>query len=38
MQMGMEHRLPSYRATVPTQIVALWIIFSIDQRFDFGKE
>ena len=38
MQMGMEDRLTGYSTAVPTQIVALWIVFSINQCFDFGKE
>ena len=38
MQMSMEYRLPSYGTAIPTQIVTLRTIFSIDQRFDLSKE
>ena len=38
MQMGMEHRLTSYRTAIPAHIVTLWIVFSINQRFDLRKE
>ena len=38
MQMGMEYGLPSYRPAIPAQIVALWIVFSINPCFDLGKE
>jgi hypothetical protein len=38
MQMSMEYRLPSYDTAIPTQIVALWMVFSINQCFDLGQE
>lgn len=38
MQMGMEDRLPGYATAIPTQIVALWSVFSISQRLDLGKK
>ena len=38
MQVSVEHCLPGYGTTIPTQIVSLWTVFSINQRFDLGKE
>ena len=38
MQMGTEYRLPSYRTAIPPQIVTLWIVLSINQRFDLSKK
>ena len=36
--MSMEYRLPGYGTAIPTQIVALWIVFGINQYFDLSKK
>ena len=38
MQMSMEYRLPGYGTAIPAQIVALWIVLTINQCFDLSKK